>query len=113
MAKLRSVSDAAGKPCVSCTFWMKIGNVWKAERFAIVNSPITIASVRNEPASAAARMFGRITLTSVVGQRAPRLCDASVSVCTSIERKPASSEKNMYGNARITYAAARKPHGFA
>ena len=46
-----------------------------------------------------------------VVQRAPRLCDASVNVCTSIERKPASSEKNMYGNARITYAAARKPHG--
>ena len=28
---------------------------------AIVNSPITIASVRNAPASAATRMFGRIT----------------------------------------------------
>ncbi len=56
-------------------------------------------------------MFGRITFTSVVGQLAPRLCDASVSVCTSIERKPASSEKNMYGNARMTYAVARNPHG--
>ena len=36
-------------------------------------------------------MFGRITLISVVGQLAPRLCDASVSVCTSIERKPAAN----------------------
>ena len=39
---------------------------------------------------------------SVVGQPAPRLCEASVSVCTSIERKPVSSEKYMYGKARIT-----------
>ena len=78
-----------------------------------MNSPITIASVRNDAASAAERMFGRITFRSVVGQLAPRLCDASVSVCTSIDRKPASSEKNMYGNARITYAATRKPHGCA
>ena len=50
---------------------------------------------------------------SVVAQLAPRLCDASVSVWTSIARKPASSEKNMYGNARITYAATRNPHGSA
>ena len=59
--------------------------MWNASRLAIVNSPSTIASVRNEPASAAARMFGRITLSSVRGQLAPRLCDASVSVCTSID----------------------------
>ncbi len=78
-----------------------------------MNSPMTIASVRKDPASAAERMFGRITLKSVVPHRAPRLCDASVSVCTSIDRKPASSEKNMYGNARMTYAPARKPHGCA
>ena len=39
------------------------------------------------------RMFGRITRQSVVRQVAPRLCEASVSVCTSIARKPASSEK--------------------
>ena len=76
-----------------------------------MNSPITIASVRNAPPSAAARMFGRITRTSVVAQLAPRLCEASVSVCTSIARKPASSEKYMYGKARITYAAARNPYG--
>ena len=54
------------------------------------------------PASAAARMLGRITRRSVVRQGAPRLCDASVSVCTSIARKPVSSEKYMYGKARIT-----------
>ena len=60
---------------------------------AIVNSPITIASVRKAPAMAATRMFGRITRNSVVGQLAPRFCDASVSVCTSIARKPASSAK--------------------
>ncbi len=102
IAKLISVSAPAGKPCDSFTNWMKIGNVWNAARFAIVNSPITIASVRNDPASAAALMFGRMTRNIVVVQRAPRLCDASVSVCTSIDRKPASSVKNMYGNARIT-----------
>ncbi len=50
-------------------------------------------------------------MKSVVPQRAPRLCDASVRVCTSIERKPASSEKNMYGNARITYAAGEEAPG--
>ena len=58
-----------------------------------MNSPITIASVRNAPASAAVRMFGRITRNSVVRHVAPRLCEASVSVCTSIARKPESSEK--------------------
>ena len=79
----------------------------------MVNSPMTIASVRKRPPSAATRMFGRITRKSVVGQLAPRLWDASVSVCTSIERKPVSSEKYMYGNARITYAATRKPYGCA
>jgi hypothetical protein len=72
------------------------------DRLAIVYSPMTIASVRNEPARAAALMLGRITRKSVVGQPAPRLCEASVSVCTSIERNPVSSEKYMYGNARIT-----------
>src|SRR3954451_2862491 len=100
--KLIRVSAPAGNPCDSFTYWMKIGNVLNAARFAIVNSPMTIASVRNEAARAAARMFGRMTFTSVVVQRAPRLCDASVRVWTSIERKPASSEKNMYGNARMT-----------
>ena len=112
-AKLISVSAAAGYAWVSLTYCRKRGNVSNAARFAIVNSPITIASVRNDAASAAARMFGRITLSNVLGQLAPRLCDASVSVCTSIDRKPASSEKNMYGNARITYAAARNPQGCA
>jgi hypothetical protein len=68
----------------------------------MVYSPITMARVRNEPASAAALMLGRITRHSVVGHPAPRLWDASVSVCTSIERKPVSSEKYMKGNARIT-----------
>ena len=81
---------------------MYVGKVLNAERLAIVNSPITIASVRNEPPRAATRMFGRITRSSVVRQLAPRFCDASVSVWTSIARKPASREKYMYGNARIT-----------
>src|SRR5581483_5114460 len=111
--KLINVKAAAPYGSVSFTYCRKIGNVWNCARFAIVNSPITIASARNEPASAAARMFGRITRTSVTGQLAPRLCDASVSVCTSIDRKPASSEKNMYGNARITYVAARIPFGWS
>ncbi len=74
-------------------YWMYVGNVSNALSEAIVNSPITIASVRNAPASAATRMLGRITRMSVVRQLAPRFSDASVSVCTSIERKPASSEK--------------------
>ena len=91
--KLISDTAAAGYACVSLMYWMYVGNVWNAERLAIVYSPITIASVRNEPASAATRMFGRITRPSVVRQVAPRLRDASVSVCTSIARKPASSEK--------------------
>src|ERR1019366_9472023 len=73
MPKLISVTAPAGKPRDSFTYWMKIGKVWKAERFAIVNSPITIASVRNDAASAAERMFGRTTRKSVVVQLAPRL----------------------------------------
>ena len=64
-----------------------------ADSVAIVNSPITIASVRNAPESAATVMFGRMTRPSVVRQLAPRLCDASVSVCTSIDLNPASSAK--------------------
>ena len=83
----------------------------KAARLAIVNSPITIASARKQPLSAATLMFGRITVPIVLTQPAPRLRDASVSVCTSIARKPASRAKNMYGNARITYAPTRKPYG--
>ena len=47
----------------------------------------------------------------VVGQAAPRLCEASVNVWTSMARNPVSSEKYMYGNARITYAATRNPYG--
>ncbi len=72
---------------------MKVGKVWNAERLASVNSPITIASVRKAPLSAATRMFGRITRASVRGHDAPSPREASVSVCTSIERKPASIEK--------------------
>ena len=73
-----------------------------AESAAIVYSPITIARVRNAPLNAATLMFGRITRASVVRQVAPRFSEASVSVCTSIARKPASSEKKTYGKARIT-----------
>ena len=113
MRKLSSERAAASYGCVSLTNWMYVGKVLKVERLAIVNSPITIASVRKEPPSAAARMFGRITRVSVVRQLAPRLCEASVSVWTSIDRKPASREKYMYGNARITYAVARNPYGLS
>ena len=52
---------------------------------------VAIASVRNAPLSAATLMFGGTP--SVVGQLAPSPRDASVRVCTSIERKPASSKK--------------------
>src|SRR5438046_5075665 len=98
--KLSSESAAASYGCDSLTIWMYGGNVLKAERLAIVNSPITIARVRNAPPSAATRMLGRITRARVVPQLAPRLCEASVKVCRSIERKPASRAKYMYGNAR-------------
>ena len=70
-----------------------------------MNSPITIASVRNAPRARRRGCSEGSPAGASSRQLAPRLCDASVSVCTSIERKPASSEKNMYGNARITYAA--------
>src|SRR4051794_1214221 len=91
---------------------MYVGKVEKSVRLAIVNSPITIASVRNAPDSAACFTFGRITRRSVVRHVAPSDCDASVSVCTSIARKPASSERYTYGKARITYAATRNVYGF-
>src|SRR5262249_4112820 len=43
--KLSSESAAASYGCVSPMNWMYVGNVLKAERLAIVNSPMTIASV--------------------------------------------------------------------
>ena len=68
-----SVTAAAGYACDSLMNWMYVGNVWKVDSEAMVNSPITIASVRNAPARAATRMFGMITRPSVVRQPAPRL----------------------------------------
>ena len=70
-----------------------------------MNSPMTIASVRNAPLSRATRRFGRITATRIRGQPAPRLWAASVRLRTSIGRRPVSTARYMYGNDRTTYAA--------
>ena len=67
-----------------------------------MNSPITIARLRNAPDSSATRRFGRMILTMMVNQPAPRLCAASVRVRMSIARSPASTERYMYGSDRMT-----------
>ncbi len=59
----------------------------------MVNSPMTMAKVRKAPLSTATRTFGKITLNMIVGQPAPRLSAASVSVRTSIARRPVSTAR--------------------
>src|SRR5258705_8564165 len=83
-------------------------NAGRARNVAIVYSPTTIASVRNAPLRRETRRFGKITRTSRVNQLAPRLCDASVRLRTSIERRPVSTARYMYGNERTTYAATTR-----
>ena len=61
----------------------------------MVNSPMTMAKVRKAPESTPVRTFGRITLKRIVGQPAPRLCAASVSVRTSMARSPVSTARYM------------------
>ena len=65
----------------------------------MVNSPITIANVRNAPLSSAPRRLGKITRKRIVPQPAPRLWAASVRVRTSIAASPVSTARYMYGSA--------------
>ena len=67
-----------------------------------MNSPMTMANVRNAPLSTATCTLGRITLRRMVPQLAPRLWAASVNVRTSIARSPASTARYMYGIASVT-----------
>ena len=67
-----------------------------------MNSPITIASVRNAPDRSATRRLGRMIFTMIVNQPAPRLWAASVRLRMSIARSPASTERYMYGSDRMT-----------
>ena len=61
----------------------------------MVNSPMTMAKVRKAPERTATRTFGRITRAMMVIQPAPRLCAASVSVATSMARRPVSTARYM------------------
>ena len=61
----------------------------------MVNSPMTMAKVRNAPDSTATSTFGRITRVMMVSQPAPRLCAASVRVATSMARRPVSTARYM------------------
>ena len=56
----------------------------------MVNSPSTSATIRMVAASTAVRMFGRMTRHIVDSHPAPSEPAASVSVLTSIARRPAS-----------------------
>ena len=77
-------------------------NAGRARKLAMVNSPMTMARVRNAPLSSATRRFGRMIRDMTVNQPAPRLCDASVSARMSIARRPVSTARYMYGNDRMT-----------
>ena len=74
----------------------------------MVYSPTTIASVRNAPDRSAVRRFGRMTRRMIRVQPAPRLWAASVSDRTSIEARPVSTARYMYGNDSTTYAATSR-----
>ena len=69
---------------------IQTGNVVTRLRLAIVNSPRQSATISTVDESSEVPRFGRITRHMVVGQLAPRLLDASVSVFRSMERSPAS-----------------------
>ena len=56
-------------------------------------------------------MFGRITLKSVVVHFAPRLCDASVSVCTSIAPEARVEQEEGVRERQDDVRRRRKPHG--
>ena len=73
MPKLSSETAAAGYACVSLDV-LDVGREGvKAARFAIVNSPITIASVRNAAAERRGADVRQDHAPSVVAQPAPRL----------------------------------------
>src|SRR3954471_15348213 len=79
-------------------------NAGRARNVAMVNSPMTMASVRKAPDSRATRTFGRMTKTMLRGQPAPRLWAASVNERMSMDWRPVSIARYMYGNDRTTYA---------
>ena len=66
----------------------------------MVNSPTTMARVRNAPLSSATRRFGRITWRMIRVQPAPRLWAASVRLRMSVAWRPVSIARYMYGNDR-------------
>jgi hypothetical protein len=70
-----------------------------------VNSPTTIARVRNAPDRTAVLRFGKMTWRRIRNQPAPRLWAASVRTRTSMAARPASTARYMYGNDRTVYAA--------
>src|SRR6185437_1406425 len=74
----------------------------RLSRLAMVNSPMTMASVRKAPDSSATMMLGKMTLNRIVGVLAPRMLAASVSVCTSIVLRPVSTARYMEGRASAT-----------
>ena len=62
-------------------------------KLAMVNSPTTVASVRNAPLSSAERRLGKMTCSRIVPQPAPRLCAASVRERTSMAARPVSTAR--------------------
>src|SRR5512146_1360756 len=83
-------------------------NAGRARNVAIVYSPMTMARVRNAPDRSDTRRFGRITRHSVRNHPAPRLCDASVNERTSLERRPTSTARYMYGSDSTVYPATSR-----
>ena len=61
----------------------------------MVNSPMTMAKVRNAPDSTATSTFGRMTRTMIVNQPAPRLCGRFGQGATSMARRPVSTARYM------------------
>src|SRR5580698_2383446 len=91
----KASSDAATEtgPLFCSKLTIHTGNVWKLSRLAIVYSPRTRAMVSTDADRIAVRRFGITTRHSVVGQPAPSELEASTSVLTSKERRPASRDR--------------------
>ena len=68
----------------------------------MVNSPMTMARVRNAPAQQRDAQVRQDDPPEIVIQPAPRLWAASVRVRMSIARRPVSTARYMYGSDRTT-----------
>jgi len=86
-------------PCDSAKY---AGSVNFKSNDAMVNSPNTVAKLRNEALMIPTFRFGKITMRVVRIQLAPSERDASTKVFKSIAPRLVSNERNVNGKEMIT-----------